>query len=152
MREQFLESLPDDMAGKLKELRDYRFVDKQAQQEFDELMEFLKEQVLGSYFRNLSEGMRNLSPEDLQRFRDMLAELNQMIEARDRGEPIDFEGFMQRYGDFFPENPRNLEELLENLARRMAAMSRLLASLSPEQRAELEALAQSVMEDLDLQF
>jgi uncharacterized protein with von Willebrand factor type A (vWA) domain len=152
MREQFLASLPDDMAGKLKELRDYRFVDKKAQQEFDELMEFLKEQVLGSYFRNLSEGMKNMSAEDLQRFRDMLAELNQMIEARDRGEPVDFDGFMQRYGDFFPENPKSLDELLETLARRMAAMSRLLASLSPAQRAELQALAEEIMQDLDLQF
>jgi len=94
MRESFLDSLPEDMPGRLKELRDYRFVDKQAQQEFDELMEFLKQQVLGSYFRNLSEGLKNMSPEDLQRFRDMLAELNQMIEARDRGDPVDFEGFM----------------------------------------------------------
>src|SRR5207248_106369 len=59
MRESFLDSLPDDMAGKLKELRDYRFVDKQAQQEFDELMEFLRQQVLGSYFKNLSEGLQN---------------------------------------------------------------------------------------------
>src|SRR5439155_129818 len=64
----------------------------------------------------------------------------------------DFDGFMERYGDFFPENPRTLDELLEGLARRMAAMSRLMASLSPQQRAELQALAEQVMQDLDLQF
>src|SRR5205807_258380 len=103
-------------------------------------------------FLNMAESMRNVSPEQLQRFKDMLSELNSMIDARDRGEPIDFPGFMQRYGDFFPENPRTLDELLENMARRMAALSRLLASMSPEQRAELEALARQVMEDLDLQF
>jgi uncharacterized protein with von Willebrand factor type A (vWA) domain len=57
---------------------------------------------------------------------------------------------MQRYGDFFPENPRNLEELLAAMARRMAAMSRLLASMSEDQRRELAALAASVMEDMDL--
>jgi uncharacterized protein with von Willebrand factor type A (vWA) domain len=34
----------------------------------------------------------------------------------------------------------------------MAALSRLLASLSDEQRAELEALARSVLDDLDLAF
>src|SRR5439155_16759235 len=98
MRESFLDSLPEDVAGKLQELRDYRFVDKQARQEFDELMDFLLQQVLGSYFKNLSEVLQNMSPEELQRFRDMLAELNQMMEARDRGEPIDFDGFMERYG------------------------------------------------------
>jgi uncharacterized protein with von Willebrand factor type A (vWA) domain len=152
LREQFLDSLPPDPAGALKELKDYRFVDAHAQRKFDELMEWLKEQVLGSHFRQMAEGMKNLSPEELRRFKDMLAELNAMVEARDRGEPVDFDGFMQRHGSFFPENPRSLDELLEQMARRMAALSRLMASMSPGQRAELEALARSVLEDMDLAF
>jgi uncharacterized protein with von Willebrand factor type A (vWA) domain len=152
LREQFLDMLPPDPAGAIKELKEYRFVDPEAQRTFDELMEFLREQFMGSYFRGMAEGMRNISPEQLQRFKDMLAELNRMIDSRDRGEPVDFDGFMQRYGDFFPEHPRTLDELLEQMARRMAAMSRLLASMSPEQRAELEALARQVMEDMDLAF
>ena len=151
-REQFLDSLPPDPAGQIKELKDYRFVDPQAQRKFDELMEWLKDQVLGSYFRSMAEGMRNVSPEQLQRFKDMLAELNDMIEARDRGEEYDFDGFMQRHGDLFPDNPQTLDELLEQMARRMAALSRLLASLSPEQRAELEAVAREVLQDMDLAF
>jgi len=152
MREAVLDSLPPDVPGQIRELSDYRFVDQQAQREFDELMEHLKEQVLGAYFRNMAEGMRNLSPEQVQRFKDMLAELNQMIEQRDRGQDHDFEGFMQRYGDMFPDNPKTLDELLENMGRRMAALSRLMASLSAEQRAELQALAQQVMADMDLAF
>jgi uncharacterized protein with von Willebrand factor type A (vWA) domain len=152
MRETFLDSLPPDLAGRLRELREYRFVDPEAQRGFDELMEHLAQQVLGAYFRNLAGGLQDLTPEQLQRFKDMLAELNSMIEARDRGEPYDFDGFMDRYGDLFPDRPRSLDELLENLARRMAAMSRLLASMSPEQRAELEALAREVLQDLDLAF
>jgi uncharacterized protein with von Willebrand factor type A (vWA) domain len=152
MREAVLDSLPPDVPGQIRELSDYRFVDQQAQREFDELMEHLRDQVLGAYFRNMAEGMRNLSPEQIQRFKDMLAELNQMVERRDRGEDEGFDGFMQRYGDMFPDNPRTLDELLENMARRMAALSRLLASLSAEQRAELQALAEQVMADMDLAF
>lgn len=152
LREQFLDSLPSDPAGAIGELKDYRFVDGAAQQKFDELMSWLKDQVMGSYFRNLAEGLRNMSPDELQRFKDMLAELNGMIHARGRGDAYDFDGFMQRYGGFFPDNPRSLDELLEGMARRMAALSRLMASLSDEQRAELEALARSVLEDLDLAF
>jgi len=152
MREAFIDSLPPDTPGKIGELREYRFADPQAQRDFDELMEFLKEQVLGSYFRNLTEGMQNLSPEDLKRLANMISELNSMIEARDRGEPIDFEGFMQRYGDMFPDNPRSLDELLEQMARRMAALSRLMASLSPEQRRELQELAEQLLQDMDLAF
>src|SRR6266540_1690685 len=151
-REQFLDSLPPDPAGQIKELKDYRFVDPQAQRKFDELMEWLKDQVLGSYFRSMAEGMRNVSPEQLQRFKDMLAVLGDMIEARERGDQYDFNRFMQRYGDLFPDNPQTLDELLEQMARRMAALSRLLASLSPEQRAELEALAREMLQDMDLAF
>ena len=152
LREAFLDALPADAPGQIRELQDYRFVDPQAQRMFDELMEHLREQVMGAHFRNMAEGMRNASPEELARFRDMLAELNDMIERRARGEESDFDGFMERYGDLFPDQPGSLEELLENMARRMAALSRLMASLSPEQRAELQALAEQVMADMDLAF
>lgn len=152
MREAFLDALPPDVPGRIGELNDYRFVDPEAQRLFDELMEHLREQVMGAYFRSMAEGLRSMSSEDMARFRDMLAELNDMIERRDRGEPYDFEAFMKRHGDFFPGNPRTLDELLEQMAARMAAMSRLLASMSPEERAELQALADQVLQDMDLAF
>jgi uncharacterized protein with von Willebrand factor type A (vWA) domain len=152
LRESFLDSLAPDVPGKLRELSDYRFVDRGAQESFDELMSSLREQVLGAYFRNMAEGLRSASPEDMGRFKDMLSELNGMIEARDRGEDVDFDGFMERHGDLFPDNPRSLEELLEGMARRMAAVSSLMASLSPEQRQEIAELAQQALGDLDLAF
>jgi len=152
LREGFLDALPPDVPGRVRELSDYRFVDPEAQEAFDELLEHIREQVMGAYFRSMAEGMRSMSPEDLARFRDMLAELNRMIEQRERGEPYDFEGFMQRHGNLFPGNPKTLDELLEQMAARMAAMSRLLASLSPEERAELRALAEQVLQDMDLAF
>ena len=154
MREASLDALPPDVPGQIRELQDYRFVDPDAKRMFDELMEHLKEQVLGSYFRQLAQGMQNIDPEQLARFKDMIAELNEMLERRERGEDVQpaFEDFMQRYGDLFPERPRTLDELLEQMARRMAAMSRLLASLSDEQRAELQQLVDQVMQDMDLAF
>ncbi|HEX9824158.1 MAG TPA: hypothetical protein VGB51_07175 [Actinomycetota bacterium] len=151
-RESFLEALPPDLPGRIGELRGYRFSDDTARRRFDALMERLAEEVLGAQFRGLTGGMRNLTPEQLARIKDMLAELNAMIEARERGEPVDFEAFKERYGDLLPGNPRTLDELLETMARRMAAMSRLIASLSPEQRRELEQLAEQVLSDLDLAF
>jgi uncharacterized protein with von Willebrand factor type A (vWA) domain len=151
-REAFLSALPPDAPGTLHELSEYSFVDAHAQRAFDELMNSVREQVMGAYFRSMAHGMRDLSPEELAGFKDMLAELNAMIEARDEGRPYDFDGFMQRHGRYFPDGPSTLDELLEGMARRMAAMSRLLASLSPEQRAELSALAAQVMDDMDLAF
>ena len=102
----------------------------------------------------MRDALAGASPEELQRIRDMVADLNAMLEADARGEDTtrQFEEFMERYGDMFPENPRSLEELVDALARRAAAASRLAASLTPEQRAELAALSESVLGDLGLQY
>jgi uncharacterized protein with von Willebrand factor type A (vWA) domain len=153
-RESFLDALPADAPGQIGELREYRFVDPVAQRMFDELQEHISEQVMGSYFRQMAEGMQNMTPEDIARFKDMLAELNGLIEMRERGEDTQpaFDDFMSRHGGFFPQDPATLDELLEQMARRMAAMSALMASLSPEQREELAALAEQAMQDLDLAF
>ena len=154
MRESFLDALPPDAPGQVAELKEYRFVDPGAQRMFDELMQELREQVMGAHFRQMAEGMQGLTREDISRFKDMLAELNGLIEMRERGEDTQqaFDEFMTRYGDLFPDDPRNLDELLEHMAKRMAAMSRFLASLSPEQREELMALSNQVMQDMDLAF
>lgn len=153
-RELYLDALPPDLPGQIGELREYRFTDPEAQRAFDELLTHLKEQVLGSYFRQLAQGMQDLSPEQLARLKDMLAELNGLLEMRARDEDTQpaFEDFMRRYGDLFPDGPRTLDELLVGMARRMAAMSRLMASLSPDQRAELQDLVDQVMGDMDLAF
>ena len=84
--------------------------------------------------------------------KDMLAELNHMLEQRERGEEPDFEGFMERFGDFFPDNPQTLDELLEQMARSMAQMQQLLNSMTPEQRAQLQELANSLLDDMDLRW
>ncbi|MEA2533088.1 MAG: hypothetical protein QOJ93_899 [Actinomycetota bacterium] len=152
MRENFLDTLPDSPAGALKELMDYQFTNPEAQQAFNELVAELQKEILDAHFRNLTGGMGQVTPEDVARVREMLAELNAMIAARERGEEYDFPGFMDRYGDMFPEHPRTLDELLEVLAKRMAAMSRLLASLSPEQRRQLQEMAQALLSDMDLAF
>ena len=145
-----LDALPKHPAGALRELENYDFSSGEAKARYDALMDKLRQEVLNSYFKSLMGSMQNVTPEDVARIKDMMAELNEMIAARNRGDEPDFNGFMERYGDMFPENPQNLDELLEILAKRMAAMSRLLASMTPQQRAELQALAESVLGDLDL--
>ena len=84
--------------------------------------------------------------------KDMLAALNEMLERRERGEDPRFEEFMEQFGDFFPENPQNLDELLEQIARRMAAMQAMLNSMTPEQRAQLQQLSDQLLGDMDLRW
>jgi uncharacterized protein with von Willebrand factor type A (vWA) domain len=147
-----LELLPDDLAGKVASLQNYDFMDDAARARFEELMEQLRDQLMQSYFNQMSEGMQNITPEQMARMKDMLAELNQMLEQRERGEEPDFDGFMDRYGDFFPGNPETLDELLEQMAQSMAAMQQLLNSMTPEQRAQLQQLSESLLEDMDFSW
>ncbi|MDQ3978419.1 MAG: hypothetical protein M3314_02550 [Actinomycetota bacterium] len=151
-----LDLLPPDLAGQVQSLRQYDFTSSEAQERFERLLEALRRQLLASQFNQMAEAMQNLSPEDLQRFKDMLAALNAMLEQRERGEDPDaggkFERFMAQYGDFFPGNPQTLDELLEQLAAQMAAMQALLNSMTAEQRAQLQALSQQLLDDMDLRW
>jgi uncharacterized protein with von Willebrand factor type A (vWA) domain len=147
-----LEELPPDLAGKVQALQQYEFMDDAARQRFEELMDQLREQLMQSYFNQMSEGMQNMTPERMAAMKDMLSELNQMLEQRERGEEPDFDGFMERHGEFFPGNPQNLDELLEQMAQSMAQMQQLLNSMTPEQRAQLMALSESLLEDMDLRW
>ena len=149
-----LDQLPADTARAVRELADYQWRSPEAAATYEQIRDLLRREVLDSQFRGMRDALAGASPEELQRIRDMVADLNAMLEADARGEDTQrqFEEFMERYGDMFPENPRNLEELVDALARRAAAASRLAASLTPEQRAELAALTQSVLGDLGLQY
>jgi uncharacterized protein with von Willebrand factor type A (vWA) domain len=149
MREAELDSLPSDTAQAIRRLADYDWRSSAARETFEQLKDLLRRQVLDSQFRGMKDALENPDPAAMQRVKDMLADLNQMLEADARGEhtQADFDAFMDRYGDMFPDNPANLEELVDALARRAMAAQRLMSSLSPEQRDELAALMQQTLAD-----
>ena len=147
-----LDMLPDDLARKVEALSHYDFQSRDAQQRFEQLVERLRQQVQQRQFEQVSSAAKNMSPEDIARMKDMMSALNEMIDRRDRGEDPQFEKFMQEFGDFFPENPSTLDELLELLAQRMAAAQAMLNSMTPEQREELRNLMSQMLDDTDLQW
>ncbi len=147
-----LDLLPPDLAGQVRELQNYDFSSDAASERFEELLEQLRQQLMQNYVNEMAGAMADMSPEDMGRMKDMMAELNRMLEQREAGEEPDFEAFMDEFGDFFPENPETLDELLEIMAQRMAAMQAMMNSMTPEQRAQLEGLSQALLEDMDLAF
>jgi uncharacterized protein with von Willebrand factor type A (vWA) domain len=154
-RSMALDLLPSDLAGQVRSLRQYEFASDQAAERFDRLLEELRRQLVASQFNRMAGAMSSMGPEETARLKDMLAALNALLDARARGEPGEerrFADFMARFGDFFPGDPGSLDELLEQLARQMAAMQALLNSMTPEQRAELAALADELLGDLDLRW
>jgi uncharacterized protein with von Willebrand factor type A (vWA) domain len=100
----------------------------------------------------MAEGVNDMSPEDMQRMKDMMSELNNMLDQRQQGEEPDFADFMDKFGDFFPENPQTLDELLEVMAQRMAAAQAMMNSMTPEQRAQMQSLSDQLLEDMDLKW
>ncbi len=151
-RQMRLDLLPDDLAGRMQSLQSYNFESAEASRRFDELSERLRSEMMQQVVDRVSEGMESVTPEDVQRTKEMLAALNEMITKRDQGEDPGFEKFMDEYGDMFPDDPETLDELLESIARRMAAMQAMLNSMSPEQREQLARLSQQFMDDMDLQW
>ena len=147
-----LDMMPDDLAGMVRELQNYDFESGEARRRFEELMDKLRQEMMQQVVDQMSEGMQNMSPEDMARMKDMMAALNDMIDKRERGEDPGFEQFMEQYGDFFPENPQSLDELLEQMAQRMQAMQAFMNSLTPEQRSQLQQLSEQLMEDMDLNW
>jgi uncharacterized protein with von Willebrand factor type A (vWA) domain len=151
-REQQLDSLPRSTAQAVQELKDYDWRSPEARETYEQIGELLKREVLDQQFRGMKQALESPDPEAMQRVKDMMADLNAMLAADARGENTDemFEQFMAKHGEFFPDQPQSLEELLDSLARRAAAAERLMRSLTREQRAELSQLMEQAMGDLDL--
>ena len=149
-----LDALPNDPARAVRELSEYQWRSDEARQAYEEIKDLLRREVLDSQFRGMRDALRGATQEDVARVREMVAALNEMLAADARGEHTQeqFDRFMEQYGDFFPENPQNLDELLEVLARRMAAMQAMLNSMTPEQRAQISALSDQLLEDMDLRW
>jgi len=147
-----LDMLPEDLAGKISELEHYDFQSQQAQQRFEALLEKLRNQLMQQYLDQASSAVEKMTPEEMQRTKDMMAALNEMINRRERGEDPEFEKFMENFGDFFPENPQSLDELLEIMAKRMANAQAMLNSMTPEQREQMRQLSEKLLEDLDLRW
>ena len=153
-RRMALDLQPGDPAGRIQSLQHYDFVSSEARERFEELVEELRREMADTFFEGASDALSNMSPESMARMRDAYDALNQMLEQREAGEEIDprFEEFMEQYGDMFPGDPQSLDELLAQLAERMAAAQAVWNSMSPEQRAQLRGLMEAVLEDMDLRW
>ena len=147
-----LDMLPSDLAGKINELEHYDFQSSESKQRFEALLEKLRQQMMQQMLDQMSGAVEQMTPQDMQRMKDMMAALNEMLESSERGEEPKFEQFMQDFGDFFPENPQTLDELLEIMAQRMANAQAMLNSMTPEQRDQMRQLSEKLLEDMDLRW
>src|SRR6202161_3618174 len=139
-----LEALSPSPAKAVQELSEYNWRSGEAREKYEQIKDLLGREMLDQRFAGMKQALEGATDEDRQRVAEMLDDLNQLLDKHAKGQdsPQDFQDFMDKHGEFFPENPQNVEELLDSLAKRAAAAQRFRNSLSPDQRAELDALAQ----------
>lgn len=141
-----LDNLPEGVGGQLKELMEYDFIDPDAQRKFQELLDLLKSQMAENISQQMQQAVQNMSPEDMAAVREMMRDLNRMMQDKLQGRQPDFDGFMDQWGAMFgPNPPQSFDELMEMFQQQLAQMQSMLESMSPEARREMEnALMQSL--------
>ena len=142
-RELQLGALPPSTAAAVNELGDYDWKSAEARQDYEKIKDLLGRELLDQRFAGMKQALENATDDDRQQVNEMLTDLNELLDKHRRGEdtPQDFADFMDRHGDFFPEGPRDIDELMDSLAQRAAAAQRMRNSMTQEQRDELDALA-----------
>ncbi|MBY6351421.1 vWA domain-containing protein [Rhodococcoides corynebacterioides] len=147
-----LADLPPSTAQAVQELAEYDWRSSEARENYEKIKDLLGREVLDQRFQGMKQALEGATEEDRARVQQMLSDLNDLLDAHARGEDTDqqFRDFMAEHGEFFPENPQSVDELIDALAQRSAAAQRLRNSLSADQRAELDALAQQAFGSPDL--
>ena len=143
-RELQLDNLPSSTAAAVNELASYDWQSAQAREDFERIKDLLGREMLDQRFQGMKQALQGATDEDREQVAQMMQDLNQLLEKRQRGEDTqqDFDDFMAKHGQFFPEQPKDLDELLDAMAKRAAAAQRMLNSMTQEQREELMALSQ----------
>lgn len=142
-REMQLSNISPNVASAVSELASYDWQSREAREDYEKIKDLLGRELLDQRFAGMKDALENATDEDRAAINEMLDDLNGLLEKRQQGADTqdDFEQFMEKHGDFFPESPQNLDELLDALAQRAAAAQRMLNSMSPEQRQELMELS-----------
>ena len=149
---EFIKNLPDDAAGKVKALQDYEFLNTDAQKQFLKLTEQLRKALTQSFFRDVENMVNEMSDGDINRMKNMVKDLNDMLVRKIAGEDPGFGEFMNKYGDMFGDTPpSNLDELLEQMRQQMAATQSLFNSMNPDQQQQLQDMMQGKFGDPELE-
>lgn len=145
-KQEALDNLPQDIPGQIKGLSEYDFMDDEARDKFNELLESLQQQMMQQFFQGMQQSLQNMTPEDVAKLREMIRDLNKMLKERQEGREPDFDSFMQKHGEYFP-GVNSLDDLIEQMQQQAAAMQGIMENLSPDQRQELQDLMEQMMGD-----
>jgi uncharacterized protein with von Willebrand factor type A (vWA) domain len=144
LRELTLDNLPPSTAAAVNELSTYDWQSREAREDYEKIKDLLGREMLDQRFAGMKQALESATDEDRAAINEMLTDLNDLLSKHAAGQDTqqDFDEFMAKHGAFFPENPQNVDELIDALAQRAAAAQRMMNSMTAEQRSELMQLAE----------
>jgi uncharacterized protein with von Willebrand factor type A (vWA) domain len=149
-RREFLDNLPDSVPQQIQELRHYDFLDPQAAQAFQELLEELQQRAMQSQLNGAQTSSESSAADTGQGQRDMYQDLNQQLREKLQGRQGDFQQFKDQHPQFASAQEETIEELIQQLQQQLQQWRSLLESLSESVRRDLEQLMDTTL-DADLQ-
>jgi uncharacterized protein with von Willebrand factor type A (vWA) domain len=149
-RREFLDNLPDSVPQQIQELRHYDFLNPQAAQAFQELLEELQQRAMQSQLNGTQASSEGSAADTAQGQRDMYQDLNQQLREKLQGRQGDFQQFKDQHPQFPSAQEETMEELIQQLQQQLQQWRSLLESLSESVRRDLEQLMDTTL-DTDLQ-
>jgi uncharacterized protein with von Willebrand factor type A (vWA) domain len=149
-RREFLDNLPDSVPQQIQELRHYDFLDPQAAQAFQELLEELQQRAMQSQLNGAQTSSESSAADTGQGQRDMYQDLNQQLREKLQGRQGDFQQFKDQHPQFASAQEETIEELIQQLQQQLQQWRSLLESLSESVRRDLEQLMDTTL-DANLQ-
>jgi len=149
-RREFLDNLPDSVPQQIQELRHYDFLDPQAAQAFQELLDELQQRAMQSQLNGTQTSSESSAADTAQGQRDMYQDLNQELREKLQGRQGDFQQFKDQHPQFPSAQEETIEELIQQLQQQLQQWRSLLESLSESVRRDLEQLMDTTL-DADLQ-
>ena len=74
-----LDALPSDTGGAVRELDSYDWRSAEAREAYQEIRDLLGREMLDQRFAGMKQAMQNVTPQDVERIRQMLDDLNSLL-------------------------------------------------------------------------
>src|ERR1700742_855458 len=86
LREMQLDGLPPNTAAAVSELSSYDWKSREAREDYEKIKDLLGRELLDQRFAGMKQALENATDEDRQAINEMLGDLNELLDKRQRGE------------------------------------------------------------------
>src|SRR6266700_1611637 len=116
-KQEYLDKLPQDIPGQIKGLSEYDFMDDEAREKFNELMESLKQQMMQQFFQGMQQSLQNMTHDDIAKLRELMRDDRIRVDLMELAGNLEAMAPMEQMRTRFPF--RGDESLPLNEAMRM---------------------------------